>query len=113
MGQTKRVVILQDVDSLLSELNTDDRLTNAAAMAMRKVLEELEETAGFVPLLEVGRRAAAEAEYHVLDRVLTSTNWNRKQAARLLNVSYSTLLQKIRARGLRAPGSPSVANLPA
>ena len=28
--------------------------------------------------------------------MLLRTSWNRKQAAKLLNVSYKTLLQKIR-----------------
>jgi DNA-binding NtrC family response regulator len=32
--------------------------------------------------------------------VLHLTNWNRKQAARILGVSYKTLLQKIRGCGL-------------
>ena len=32
----------------------------------------------------------------MIERVLEQTSWNRKQAAKLLNVSYKTLLQKIR-----------------
>jgi two-component system response regulator AtoC len=48
----------------------------------------------------VGRRAAQEAERETIDRVLHHTQWNRKQAARLLRVSYKTLLQKIRDCGL-------------
>ena len=63
-------------------------------------IEEIEETAGEIPLREVGRRAALEAERETIDRVLHHTNWNRKQAARLLGVSYKTLLQKIRGCGL-------------
>jgi len=106
-NMAKRVVILQDAEYVLSELEAGVRSSAEADSAMRRVLEELEETAGFVPLLEVGRRAAAEVEYHVLDRVLASTNWNRKQAARLLNVSYSTLLLKIQACGLKAPSQSS------
>jgi DNA-binding NtrC family response regulator len=35
--------------------------------------------------------------------MLEHTHWNRKQAARLLGVSYKTLLQKIRECGLE-PG---------
>ena len=38
-----------------------------------------------------------------LGRVLGFTHWNRKQAAKLLGVSYKTLLQKIRGCGLE-PG---------
>jgi DNA-binding NtrC family response regulator len=32
--------------------------------------------------------------------VLYQTNWNRKKAARILEVSYKTLLQKIKECGL-------------
>ncbi len=49
---------------------------------------------------EVGRLVAQEAERETIGRVLEQTNWNRKQAARLLGVSYKTLLQKIRGCGL-------------
>ena len=41
-----------------------------------------------------------EAEHETMGRVLDYTNWNRKRAARLLGVSYKTLLQKIRGCGL-------------
>jgi len=64
------------------------------------LLEEVEETAGDVPLKEVGRRASLEAEREAIERVLFHTEWNRKQAAGLLGVSYKTLLQKIRECGL-------------
>ena len=37
-----------------------------------------------------------EAERETIGRALQHTNWNRKQAASLLGVSYKTLLQKIR-----------------
>jgi two-component system response regulator AtoC len=61
----------------------------------------VEETAGDLPLREVGRRASLEAEREAIERVLIQTNWNRRQAARLLQVSYKTLLQKIRECGLQ------------
>jgi two-component system, NtrC family, response regulator AtoC len=58
-------------------------------------------------LKEVGRRAAAEAERKVLLEVLERVRWNRSEAARVLKVSYKTLLNKITECGLnseRAPG---------
>ena len=67
---------------------------------LRQLIEEIEATAGDVPLREVGRLAALEAERELIDRVLQRTHWNRKQAARLLSVSYKTLLQKIKNCGL-------------
>ena len=48
----------------------------------------------------MGRLAALEAERELIGRMLQQTNWNRKQAARRLGVSYETLLQKIKGCGL-------------
>jgi DNA-binding NtrC family response regulator len=48
-------------------------------------------------LLEIGRRAAVKAERTAIERALLETKWNRRQAAKLLNVSYKALLNKIKA----------------
>jgi DNA-binding NtrC family response regulator len=50
-------------------------------------------------LLEIGRRAAQIAERKVIERVLNETHWNRRQAARILKVSYKALLNKLKAMG--------------
>jgi len=34
---------------------------------------------------------------------LEQTNWNRKEAARILNISYKALLYKTRQYGIEAP----------
>jgi len=96
----KRVVVLESEEAILSEILHQDRSERRSGDAMRALLEEIEETAGDVPLREVGRRAAQEAEREAIEQVLHHTNWNRKQAARLLGVSYKTLLHKIRDCGL-------------
>ena len=44
-----------------------------------------------------------QAERETIGHVLHMTNWNRKQAASILGVSYKTLLQKIRDCGLAQP----------
>jgi DNA-binding NtrC family response regulator len=48
-------------------------------------------------LLEIGRRAAMQAEREAIERVLAQTRWNRRQAAKLLKVSYKALLNKLKA----------------
>lgn len=68
--------------------------------SLRALIEEVEASAGEIPLREVAARVALEAERETIDRVLDHTHWNRKRAARLLGVSYKTLLQKIRSCGL-------------
>ena len=60
------------------------------------MLEEMEETAGEMPLKEVGRRFALEVEREAIELMLQQTGWNRKRAASRLGISYKTLLQKIR-----------------
>jgi len=48
-------------------------------------------------LLEIGRRAAMLAEREAIERVLTQTRWNRRQAAKILKISYKALLNKLKA----------------
>jgi two-component system response regulator AtoC len=97
----KRVVVLEAEETILREIQHADRPgAPRPGEALKALLEEVEQTAGELPLREVGRRAAQEAEREAIDRVLQYTHWNRKQAARLLGVSYKTLLQKIRGCGL-------------
>jgi two-component system response regulator AtoC len=47
-------------------------------------------------LLEVGRRAAWEAERRAILSMLEETRWNRREASRRLQVSYKALLNKIK-----------------
>jgi DNA-binding NtrC family response regulator len=48
-------------------------------------------------LLEIGKRAAMLAEREAIKRVLAQTRWNRRQAAKILKVSYKALLNKLKA----------------
>jgi DNA-binding NtrC family response regulator len=50
----------------------------------------------FPPLKEVKRQAIQEAESKVIGEVLRATKWNRMKAAKILEVSYKALLNKIR-----------------
>jgi len=51
-------------------------------------------------LKRVARRAALEAQRQVILRVLLANNWNRKEAARVLKISYRGLLYKIKDTGI-------------
>jgi transcriptional regulator with PAS, ATPase and Fis domain len=50
---------------------------------------------GILGLKEVGKRAAETAERETIQDALQETHWNRKEAAKLLHVSYKALLYKI------------------
>jgi DNA-binding NtrC family response regulator len=58
----------------------------------RKVVE-----IGTSSLLEIGRRAAMQAEREAIERVLAQTRWNRRQAAKILRISYKALLNKLKS----------------
>jgi two-component system response regulator AtoC len=51
-------------------------------------------------LKSLARSAKDEAEAEAIGRALEETNWNRKQAAVLLKISYKALLYKIRQYGI-------------
>jgi len=51
-------------------------------------------------LRKVHQEAALRAESELIVKALEMTNWNRKKAANILNISYKTLLNKIKECGL-------------
>ncbi|MBI2001454.1 MAG: sigma-54-dependent Fis family transcriptional regulator [candidate division NC10 bacterium] len=53
-----------------------------------------------VPLKELARQAAMQAERALIQGVLTEERWNRMKAARRLGISYKALLYKMRASGI-------------
>lgn len=59
-------------------------------------------------LLEVGRRAAWEAERRAIQQMLETTHWNRREASRRLQVSYKALLNKIKQMQLEENASKAL-----
>lgn len=55
---------------------------------------------GSISLKKMTRQATQELERRVILRVLEANGWNRKRAARELNISYRALLYKISQAGL-------------
>jgi two-component system response regulator AtoC len=51
-------------------------------------------------LKSLARTAKDGAEAEAISKALDETNWNRKQAAALLKISYKALLYKIRQYGI-------------
>ena len=92
----KRIVVLEAEDGVLAELTRPRQTRSERRSELEALLSEMEETAGELPLREVGRRFALEVEREAIERMLDLTGWNRKQAAERLGISYKTLLQKIR-----------------
>lgn len=59
-----------------------------------------------VSLKEVSRAASKHAERELIRRALERTRWNRKRAARELQISYKALLYKLKQVGLDGPKGP-------
>ena len=94
----KRLVILGNEEQILEELKTkidSQRLTQK--VTQHSPLPEIpnDDSAG-VSLKDMSKTLTSTAEREVILRALQQTQWNRKQAAIMLNISYKTLLNKIK-----------------
>ena len=98
----KRIVVLESEEGVLTDLTQPRAGRGDRRAELDALLEEIEETAGEMPLREVGRRFALEVEKEAIAHMLRQTGWNRKQAASRLGISYKTLLHKIRECGVDA-----------
>ena len=56
--------------------------------------------AEIMPLKVAAKEATLKAEREMILRALRGTNWNKKKAANLLQVSYKALLYKIKECGI-------------
>jgi two-component system response regulator AtoC len=60
---------------------------------------------GSIYLKEVTRQAIRKIERNIILKVLQANQWNRKKAARALNISYRALLYKLKEAGLQTDDS--------
>ena len=90
----RRLVVLADGEQAIEALVTRGRNGNDGHCATPRL------TGAEAGLREIGRRGAREAERGALLEVLERASWNRAEAARLLKVSYKTLLNRIAEFGL-------------
>jgi two-component system response regulator AtoC len=105
---SKRYVIVGDATQIIRELETrDPAIRNPVAQPLSPLVSGGSSTAqpaeliafperNRPSLLDIGRRAAWQAERQAIQEMLLETRWNRKEAARRLQVSYKALLNKIR-----------------
>jgi len=107
----KRHVILQDEALLEAALRVSAFVVPAAEAAAP--LRSLSASPATSPrsddaadLTTLSREASMSAERAAIEQALSSTRWNRRQAARTLGVSYKTLLNKMKACGLTTPATP-------
>jgi two-component system response regulator AtoC len=97
----KRYLILADESLIISELDPHTAAIPGGG-APRRIGEPGD-------LKQLVRGLKDEAEMEAISQALEQTKWNRKEAARLLNISYKALLYKIRQYGIdpqHAPETP-------
>lgn len=99
----KRYVIVGGETQILRELSERNvakergNFTSAASLTPIRIEPPRDSQGPLVlSLLEIGRRAAWEAERQAITVMLENTRWNRREAARRLQVSYKALLNKIK-----------------
>jgi DNA-binding NtrC family response regulator len=97
----KRYLILGDEELAIADLvpSREERSRSASADATAE---------GGSGLKGLVRSLKDEAEMEAIARALEQTNWNRKKAAALLQISYKALLYKIRQYDLQRVPSNSV-----
>ncbi|HET6437306.1 MAG TPA: sigma-54 dependent transcriptional regulator [Anaeromyxobacter sp.] len=109
----RRLVVLREPSMVLGELVAARALHSSPNTAANTVRDPggtptpppLPDDA---PLKEVARRAARIAEREAILRALKRTGWNKRKAARRLQVSYKALLYKIRDCRIIDPRDASV-----
>ena len=97
----KRYLVLGDEKLAINELQP--RSDGSGAQfdpATSRGYAEATGSNGAGGLKSLARSAKDEAEAEAIAKALDETNWNRKQAAALLQISYKALLYKIRQYGL-------------
>jgi len=92
----KRYLVLGDEKLAINELQP--RSDGSGAQFDPAPTRNAPESVG--GLKSLARSAKDEAEAEAIAKALDETNWNRKQAAALLQISYKALLYKIRQYGI-------------
>src|SRR2546425_369420 len=93
----RRIVVLPDGGQVFGNLPAGRRQMGPSALRSSSLSTE--------GLREIARCGAQEAERKALANVLERVQWNRAEAARILKVSYKTLLNKITECQLKPPPS--------
>jgi two-component system response regulator AtoC len=97
---------LQDRIKVLEAKHPGGTGAPATAAILPRAVTSVPGLAGVFDLKAIARHAAREAERKALVEVLENVRWNRTAAARILKVSYKTLLTKLTECGIVPPKTP-------
>ena len=116
----KRIMILGDseenIDDLLQDSDIHSYSENGNPGSLEPILKsELlnldsgsDSSLNSLSLKKVRKRVLDRVEKEVISYVLSKTGWNRSKATKILNISYKTLLYKIKDLGINPPDSTKI-----
>jgi len=102
----RRMVLLRQEGFVKAELARGVERAPQRVLDMPRPLPRIDADGGKPPSLrDLARTAAQETERALIEEALVKTRWNRREAAKILRISYRALRYKIQAYGLgnRAP----------
>ena len=93
----KGAVVLGNEYSIISQLDRPDKINEythnfAELTDIKKHIKDLDD----LPFKDICRKINAQAEQELMKQALDKTSWNRKKAAMMLNISYKSMLNKIK-----------------
>ena len=94
---------IRELENLIKRyviLGSEDAITGELVNRERDHLDPDIATDGSVSLKTVTRRAVRELERKIILKTLQANNWNRKQSAQMLKISYRALLYKLKEAGV-------------
>jgi two-component system, NtrC family, response regulator AtoC len=97
----RKIVAIGDADLALTDLR-NARMPHLADEA-RHAEPEGSGSPGIASLKVAARAASRKTERELILKALEQTHWNRKRAARNLQISYKSLLYKIKQIGAQVP----------
>lgn len=111
----KRCMVVSNWEDIINEIATDERSEDKSALAKLAVDdtsivddlvnlkgEDSPDSASF-SLKTIKKKALDRIEKEVISHVLVQTGWNRSKAAKILKISYKTLLYKISDLNIQPP----------
>jgi len=91
----KRIVLFGEEETILQVLNQKKLNDMTRQDLFDKFSSNATNGTSTLCLKDIGKKAAEVAEKEIIQRTLHNTYWNRKEAAKLLRISYKALLYKI------------------
>jgi two-component system response regulator AtoC len=111
----RKLIVLRDPELIARDLLAKSARAEAALMDSASgtiTAVPLKQHTIAPPILEQVTKAKQEAEAEAIMAALNSSRWNRKQAAKLLEIDYKALLYKMKKLGLDEKGMPIQSETP-